>query len=208
MKRTVLLLLPLLLSVASLAHAQKTNQMNWKASIGVGVSASEAMNIGFAKGVQVTFAEGIYELGIAFHHATSQTLAMDKRFAQAFYNKTTAPTFNFSQGSNDKRTKHESANTSSINFFAGLNLLKIFNVESQHHVIVGLLGGIGMYDNSLIINKPGSNFVEVRYGAMWSYGARVAYEYMFNARVGAGISATYDVPQQNFYGLANLVVRF
>ena len=31
---------------------------------------------------------------------------------------------------------------------------------------------------------------------------------MITKRVGAGFSATYDFKQDNFYGLANLIVQF
>lgn len=212
MKKALMLFLGLLFLVLThtyVINAQTASSpLRYKVSLGVGLSGSEAMSLGFAKGAQVSCGIKMYEFGVSFHHAFSQTLAATKRHGLAFLNKGQEASVQISQGANDKRYEHTSANTSSVNLFAGLDVLKALRIQSPHNVTVGALCGIGVYDSSFIINKDESKTVDVRYGALWSYGARVSYEYMLTERVGAGFSATYDFPQQNFYGLANLVMLF
>lgn len=208
MKRTLLsfaMLLSVVLSQTQVANAQ-TSPLRWKVSVGLGLSSSESMNLGFAKGVQVSYDANIFEFGLSLHHASSQTLSTTKTHGLGFHNNAQGPSVQISQG--DSRKEHNSANTSSINLFAGIDLLKAFNVQGRNHLILGALAGIGQYDSSFIINNPEGMTIDVRHGGLWSYGARASYEYMITKRVGAGFSATYDFSQDNFYGLANLIVQF
>lgn len=208
MKKTLLsfaMLLSVVLSQTQVANAQ-TSPLRWKVSVGLGLSSSESMNLGFAKGVQVSYDANIFEFGLSLHHASSQTLSTTKTHGVGFHNNVQGPSVQISQG--DSRKEHNSANTSSINLFAGVDLLKAFNVQGRNHLILGALAGIGQYDSSFIINNPEGMTIDVRHGGLWSYGARASYEYMITKRVGAGFSATYDFSQDNFYGLANLIVQF
>lgn len=208
MKKTLLsfaMLLSVVLSQTHVAKAQ-TASLKWKVSVGVGLSSSESMNLGFAKGVQVSYDANIFEFGLSLHHASSQTLSTSKTHGLGFHNNAQGPSVQISQG--DDRKEHNSANTSSINLFAGVDLLKAFNVQERNHLIIGALAGIGQYDSSFIINNPEGMTIDVRHGGLWSYGVKGSYEYMVTKRVGAGFSATYDFSQDNFYGLANLIVQF
>lgn len=208
MKKTLLsfaMLLSVVLSQTQVANAQ-TSPLRWKVSVGLGLSSSESMNLGFAKGVQVSYDANIFEFGLSLHHASSQTLSTSKTHGLGFYNKGQGPSVQISQG--DSRHEHNSANTSSINLFAGVDLFKAFKVQGRNRLILGALAGIGQYDSSFIINNPEGMTIDVRHGGLWSYGARASYEYMITKRVGAGFSATYDFSQDNFYGLANLIVQF
>ena len=199
------MLLSVVLSQTQVANAQ-TSPLRWKVSVGLGLSSSESMNLGFAKGVQVSYDANIFEFGLSLHHASSQTLSTTKTHGVGFHNNVQGPSVQISQG--DSRKEHNSANTSSINLFAGVDLLKAFNVQGRNPLILGALAGIGQYDSSFIINNPEGMTIDVRHGGLWSYGARASYEYMITKRVGAGFSATYDFSQDNFYGLANLIVQF
>ena len=80
MKKT-LLAFAILLS-AALAQTQvtkaQTSPLRWKVSVGLGLSSSESMNLGFAKGVQVSYDANIFEFGLSLHHASSQTLSTKK----------------------------------------------------------------------------------------------------------------------------------
>ena len=209
MKKTLLsfaMLLSVVLSQTQVANAQ-TSPLRWKVSVGLGLSSSESMNLGFAKGVQVSYDANIFEFGLSLHHASSQTLSTSKTHGLGFYtNNVQGPSVQISQG--DDRKEHNSANTSSINLFAGVDLFKAFKVQGRNRLILGALAGIGQYDRSFIINNPEGMTIDVRHGGLWSYGARASYEYMITKRVGAGFSATYDFSQDNFYGLANLIVQF
>lgn len=208
MKKTLLsfaMLLSVVLAQPQVAKAQ-TASLKWKVSVGLGLSSSESMNLGFAKGVQVSYDANIFEFGLSLHHASSQTLSTSKTHGLGFHNNAQGPSVQISQG--DDRKEHNSANTSSINLFAGVDLFKAFKVQGRNHLILGALAGIGQYDSSFIINNPEGMTIDVRHGGLWSYGARASYEYMVTKRVGAGFSATYDFSQDNFYGLANLIVQF
>ena len=208
MKKTLLsfaMLLSVALAQPQVAKAQ-TASLKWKVSVGLGLSSSESMNLGFAKGVQVSYDANIFEFGLSLHHASSQTLSTSKTHGLGFHNNAHGPSVQISQG--DDRKEHNSANTSSINFFAGVDLFKAFKVQGRNRLILGALAGIGQYDSSFIINNPEGMTIDVRHGGLWSYGARASYEYMITKRVGAGFSATYDFSQDNFYGLANLIVQF
>ena len=208
MKKTLLsfaMLLSVVLSQTQVANAQ-TSPLRWKVSVGLGLSCSESMNFGFAKGVQVSYDANIFEFGLSLHHASSQTLSTSKTHGLGFHNNAQGPSVQISQG--DDRNEHNSANTSSINLFAGVDLFKAFKVQGRNRLILGALAGIGQYDSSFIINNPEGMTIDVRHGGLWSYGARASYEYMITKRVGAGFSATYDFSQDNFYGLANLIVQF
>lgn len=208
MKKTLLsfaMLLSVALAQPQVAKAQ-TASLKWKVSVGVGLSSSESMNLGFAKGVQVSYDANIFEFGLSLHHASSQTLSTSKTHGLGFHNNAQGPSVQISQG--DDRKEHNSANTSSINLFAGVDLFKAFKVQGRNRLILGALAGIGQYDSSFIINNPEGMTIDVRYGSLWSYGLKGSYEYMITKRVGAGFSATYDFRQDNFYGLANLIVQF
>ena len=208
MKKTLLsfaMLLSVVLSQTHVAKAQ-TASLKWKVSVGVGLSSSESMNLGFAKGVQVSYDANIFEFGLSLHHASSQTLSTSKTHGLGFHNNAQGPSVQISQG--DDRKEHNSANTSSINLFAGVDLFKAFKVQGRNRLILGALAGIGQYDCSFIINNPEGMTIDVRHGGLWSYGVKGSYEYMITKRVGAGFSATYDFSQDNFYGLANLIVQF
>ena len=208
MKKTLLsfaMLLSVALAQPQVAKAQ-TASLKWKVSVGLGLSSSESMNLGFAKGVQVSYDANIFEFGLSLHHASSQTLSTSKTHGLGFHNNAQGPSVQISQG--DDRKEHNSANTSSINLFAGVDLFKAFKVQERNRLILGVLAGIGQYDHSFIINNPEGMTIDVRHGGLWSYGARASYEYMITKRVGAGFSATYDFSQDNFYGLANLIVQF
>ena len=208
MKKTLLsfaMLLSVALAQPQVAKAQ-TASLKWKVSVGLGLSSSESMNLGFAKGVQVSYDANIFEFGLSLHHASSQTLSTSETHGLGFHNNAQGPSVQISQG--DDRKEHNSANTSSINLFAGVDLFKAFKVQGRNHLIIGALAGIGQYDSSFIINNPEGMTIDVRHGGLWSYGARASYEYMITKRVGAGFSATYDFSQDNFYGLANLIVQF
>ena len=204
---TSLIVLLSLVSMHNVANAQ-TSSSRWKVSLGVGLSGSESMALGFAKGAQVSYDANIFEFGLSLHHTSSQTLSTTKRHGLGFHINGKDASVQVSQGSKDSRNEHRSANTSSVNLFAGIDILKVFTEKSRHSLILGALGGVGLYDSSFIINNAEGKTVDVRYGELWSYGAKASYEYMITERVGAGFSATYDFPQQNFYGLANLVVLF
>ncbi len=199
------MLLSVVLAQPQVAKAQ-TFPLRWKVSVGLGLSSSESMNLGFAKGVQVSYDANIFEFGLSLHHASSQTLSTSKTHGLGFHNNAQGPSVQISQG--DDRKEHNSANTSSINLFAGVDLFKAFKVQGRNRLILGALAGIGQYDSSFIINNPEGMTIDVRHGGLWSYGARASYEYMITKRVGAGFSATYDFSQDNFYGLANLIVQF
>ena len=208
MKKTLLafaILLSVALAQPHVAKAQ-TSPLRWKVSVGLGLSSSESMNLGFAKGVQVSYDANIFEFGLSLHHASSQTLSTSKTHGLGFHNNAQGPSVQISQG--DSRHEHNSANTSSINLFAGVDLFKAFKVEGRSRLILGALAGIGQYDSSFIINNPEGMTIDVRHGGLWSYGVKGSYEYMITKRVGAGFSATYDFSQDNFYGLANLIVQF
>jgi len=208
MKKTLLsfaMLLSVALAQPQVAKAQ-TASLKWKVSVGLGLSSSESMNLGFAKGVQVSYDANIFEFGLSLHHASSQTLSTSKTHGLGFHNNAHGPSVQISQG--DDRKEHNSANTSSINFFAGVDLFKAFKVQGRNRLILGALAGIGQYDSSFIINNPEGMTIDVRHGGLWSYGVKGSYEYMITKRVGAGFSATYDFRQDNFYGLANLIVQF
>lgn len=208
MKKTLLsfaMLLSVALAQPQVAKAQ-TASLKWKVSVGLGLSSSESMNLGFAKGVQVSYDANIFEFGLSLHHASSQTLSTSKTHGLGFHNNAQGPSVQISQG--DDRKEHNSANTSSINLFAGVDLFKAFKVQGRNRLILGALAGIGQYDSSFIINNPEGMTIDVRYGSLWSYGLKGSYEYMITKRVGAGFSATYDFRQDNFYGLANLIVQF
>lgn len=208
MKKTLLsfaMLLSVVLAQPQVAKAQ-TASLKWKVSVGLGLSSSESMNLGFAKGVQVSYDANIFEFGLSLHHASSQTLSTSKTHGLGFHNNAQGPSVQISQG--DDRNEHNSANTSSINLFAGVDLFKAFKVQGQNRLILGALAGIGQYDSSFIINNPEGMTIDVRHGGLWSYGVKGSYEYMITKRVGAGFSATYDFSQDNFYGLANLIVQF
>ena len=208
MKKTLLsfaMLLSVALAQPQVAKAQ-TASLKWKVSVGLGLSSSESMNLGFAKGVQVSYDANIFEFGLSLHHASSQTLSTSKTHGLGFHNNAQGPSVQISQG--DDRKEHNSANTSSINLFAGVDLFKAFKVQGRNHLIIGALAGIGQYDSSFIINNPEGMTIDVRHGGLWSYGVKGSYEYMITKRVGAGFSATYDFSQDNFYGLANLIVQF
>ena len=208
MKKTLLsfaMLLSVALAQPQVAKAQ-TASLKWKVSVGLGLSSSESMNLGFAKGVQVSYDANIFEFGLSLHHASSQTLSTSKTHGLGFHNNAQGPSVQISQG--DDRKEHNSANTSSINLFAGVDLFKAFKVQGRNHLIIGALAGIGQYDSSFIINNPEGMTIDVRHGRLWSYGVKGSYEYMITKRVGAGFSATYDFSQDNFYGLANLIVQF
>lgn len=208
MKKTLLafaILLSAALAQTQVAKAQ-TSPLRWKVSVGLGLSSSESMNLGFAKGVQVSYDANIFEFGLSLHHASSQTLSTSKTHGLGFHNNAQGPSVQISQG--DDRNEHNSANTSSINLFAGVDLFKAFKVQGRNRLILGALAGIGQYDSSFIINNPEGMTIDVRHGGLWSYGVKGSYEYMITKRVGAGFSATYDFSQDNFYGLANLIVQF
>lgn len=208
MKKTLLsfaMLLSVALAQPQVANAQ-TSPLKWKVSVGLGLSSSESMNLGFAKGVQVSYDANIFEFGLSLHHASSQTLSTSKTHGLGFHNNAQGPSVQISQG--DDRNEHNSANTSSINLFAGVDLFKAFKVQGRNRLILGALAGIGQYDSSFIINNPEGMTIDVRHGGLWSYGVKGSYEYMITKRVGAGFSATYDFSQDNFYGLANLIVQF
>lgn len=208
MKKTLLsfaMLLSVALAQPQVAKAQ-TFPLRWKVSVGLGLSSSESMNLGFAKGVQVSYDANIFEFGLSLHHASSQTLSTSKTHGLGFHNNAQGPSVQISQG--DDRKEHNSANTSSINLFAGVDLFKAFKVQGRNRLILGALAGIGQYDSSFIINNPEGMTIDVRHGGLWSYGVKGSYEYMITKRVGAGFSATYDFSQDNFYGLANLIVQF
>lgn len=208
MKKTLLsfaMLLSVALAQPQVANAQ-TSPLRWKVSVGLGLSSSESMNLGFAKGVQVSYDANIFEFGLSLHHASSQTLSTSKTHGLGFHNNAQGPSVQISQG--DDRNEHNSANTSSINLFAGVDLFKAFKVQGRNRLILGALAGIGQYDSSFIINNPEGMTIDVRHGGLWSYGVKGSYEYMITKRVGAGFSATYDFSQDNFYGLANLIVQF
>jgi len=208
MKKTLLsfaMLLSVALAQPQVANAQ-TSPLRWKVSVGLGLSSSESMNLGFAKGVQVSYDANIFEFGLSLHHASSQTLSTSKTHGLGFHNNAQGPSVQISQG--DDRNEHNSANTSSINLFAGVDLFKAFKVQGRNRLILCALAGIGQYDRSFIINNPEGMTIDVRYGSLWSYGLKGSYEYMITKRVGAGFSATYDFRQDNFYGLANLIVQF
>lgn len=208
MKKTLLsfaMLLSVALAQPQVAKAQ-TASLKWKVSVGLGLSSSESMNLGFAKGVQVSYDANIFEFGLSLHHASSQTLSTSKTHGLGFHNNAHGPSVQISQG--DDRKEHNSANTSSINLFAGVDLFKAFKVQGRNRLILGALAGIGQYDSSFIINNPEGMTIDVRHGGLWSYGVKGSYEYMITKRVGAGFSATYDFSQDNFYGLANLIVQF
>ena len=208
MKKTLLsfaMLLSVALAQPQVAKAQ-TASLKWKVSVGLGLSSSESMNLGFAKGVQVSYDANIFEFGLSLHHASSQTLSTSKTHGLGFHNNVQGPSVQISQG--DSRKEHNSANTSSINLFAGVDLFKAFKVQGRNRLILGALAGIGQYDRSFIINNPEGMTIDVRHGGLWSYGVKGSYEYMITKRVGAGFSATYDFSQDNFYGLANLIVQF
>lgn len=208
MKKTLLSFAVLLSVVLSQTHVAKaqTASLKWKVSVGLGLSSSESMNLGFAKGVQVSYDANIFEFGLSLHHASSQTLSTSKTHGLGFYTNAQGPSVQISQG--DDRNEHNSANTSSINLFAGVDLFKAFKVQGRNRLILGALAGIGHYDRSFIINNPEGMTIDVRYGSLWSYGLKGSYEYMITKRVGVGFSATYDFRQDNFYGLANLIVQF
>jgi hypothetical protein len=208
MKKTLLsfaMLLSVALAQPQVAKAQ-TASLKWKVSVGLGLSSSESMNLGFAKGVQVSYDANIFEFGLSLHHASSQTLSTSKTHGLGFHNNAHGPSVQISQG--DDRKEHNSANTSSINLFVGVDLFKAFKVQGRNRLILGALAGIGQYDSSFIINNPEGMTIDVRHGGLWSYGVKGSYEYMITKRVGAGFSATYDFRQDNFYGLANLIVQF
>ena len=114
MKKTLLsfaMLLSVVLSQTHVAKAQ-TSPLRWKVSVGLGLSSSESMNLGFAKGVQVSYDANIFEFGLSLHHASSQTLSTSKTHGLGFYNNAQGPSVQISQG--DDRKEHNSANTSSI----------------------------------------------------------------------------------------------
>ena len=204
MKKTLLsfaMFLSVVLSQTQVANAQ-TSPLRWKVSVGLGLSSSESMNLGF----QVSYDANIFEFGLSLHHASSQTLSTSKTHGLGFHNNAQGPSVQISQG--DDRNEHNSANTSSINLFAGVDLFKAFKVQGRNRLILGALAGIGQYDSSFIINNPEGMTIDVRHGGLWSYGVKGSYEYMITKRVGAGFSATYDFSQDNFYGLANLIVQF
>ncbi|MDY6147395.1 MAG: hypothetical protein SPI35_00025 [Porphyromonas sp.] len=208
--KKVLISFAVLLSVVLTTHVAnaQTSSWGWKVSLGMGVSGSESMTLGFARGVQISYDVDIFEFGLSLHHASSQTLSTTKRHGLGFHLNGQDASIQISQGSKDSRIEHSSANTSSINLFAGVDILKALKVKSRHSLILGALGGIGLHDSSFIINNAEGKTIDVRYGELWSYGAKASYEYMITERVGAGFSATYDFPQQNFCGLANLIVLF
>ena len=176
--KKILLSFAILLSVAlaqpQVANAQ-TSPLRWKVSVGLGLSCSESMNFGFAKGVQVSYDANIFEFGLSLHHASSQTLSTSKTHGLGFYtNNVQGPSVQISQG--DDRNEHNSANTSSINLFAGVDLFKAFKVQGRNRLILGALAGIGQYDRSFIINNPEGMTIDVRYGSLWSYGLKGSYE--------------------------------
>lgn len=204
-------LLTMLLTLVAIQVQETKAQeapLRWKASLGAGVSSSEAMSIGFAKAAQVTYSVSAFEFGLALHHATSQTLSTTKRHGQAWHLKDQNSSIQISQADKDHNKEQHSANTSSVSLYAGVNLVKLFTPSSKHSAVLGVLGGIGLYDSSKMSSNGKDMSIDLLYGSLWSYGARVAYEYMITERVGAGLSATYDLGQDNFYGLANLIIRF
>lgn len=122
--------------------------------------------------------------------------------------KIKTPLYKSSQADKDHNKEQHSANTSSVNLYAGVNLVKLFTPSSKHSAVPGVLGAIGLYDSSKMSSNGKDMSIDLRYGSLWSYGARAAYAYMITEKVGAGLSATYDLGQDNFYGLANLIIRF
>ena len=86
--KKILLLFAMLLSAALMqtqaAYAQNAS-LKWKVSVGLGLSSSESMNFGFAKGVQVSYDANIFEFGLSLHHASSQTLSTSKTHGLGFY---------------------------------------------------------------------------------------------------------------------------
>lgn len=205
---TLLTMLLTLVAIQTQGAKAQEVPLRWKASLGAGVSSSEAMSIGFAKAAQVTYNVSVFEFGLSLHHATSQTLSTAKRHGQAWHLKDQNSSIQISQADKDHNKKQHSANTSSVNLYAGVNLVKLFTPSSKHSAVLGVLGGIGLYDSSKMSSNGENMSIDLLYGSLWSYGARAAYEYMITERVGAGLSATYDLGQDNFYGLANLIIRF
>lgn len=205
---TLLTILLTLVAIQTQGAKAQEVPLRWKASLGAGVSSSEAMSIGFAKAAQVTYNVSAFEFGLSLHHATSQTLSTTKRHGQAWHLKDQNTSIQISQADKDHNKKQHSANTSSVNLYAGVNLVKLFTPSSKHSAVLGVLGGIGLYDSSKMSSNGENMSIDLLYGSLWSYGARAAYEYMITERVGAGLSATYDLGQDNFYGLANLIIRF
>ncbi len=205
---TLLTMLLTLVAVQVQETKAQEAPLRWKASLGAGASSSEAMSIGFAKAAQVTYSVSAFEFGLSLHHTTSQTLSTTKRHGQAWHLKDQNSSIQISQADKDHNKEQHSANTSSVNLYAGVNFVKLFTPSSKHSAVLGVLGGIGLYDSSKMSSNGEDMSIDLLYGSLWSYGARAAYEYMITERVGAGLSATYDLGQDNFYGLANLIIRF
>ena len=120
--------LSVVLSQTQVANAQ-TSPLRWKVSVGLGLSSSESMNLGFAKGVQVSYDANIFEFGLSLHHASSQTLSTSKTHGLGFYTNAQGPSVQISQG--DDRNEHNSANTSSINLFVGVDLFNVSSMNSE-----------------------------------------------------------------------------
>lgn len=197
----------MVLMQSHVADAQ-TSSMKWKVSVGMGFSSSEAMNLGFAQGAQISYKARAFELGLSVHHACSQTLSGTKRHGLGSLLKGKEASVQLSQATQDTRQEQNSANTSSIDLFAGVDVMRFLPVDARQSLTIGVLGGMGVSDSSFMLNNPEGMTIDLRYGGLWNYGVRGSYEYMLTERVGVGLSATYNVPQQNFYGLTNMVVRF
>lgn len=208
MKKVSILIIAIIALVTSYAQAQNKQSSNWNISLGVGASSSEAMNLGFAQGAQIGYSVGVFEFGASFSHAFAQTPSSTKRHGLGYWDEGREASVQISQGTKNQEREFSSANTSSFNLYVGINPLKWIKDNKRNNLTLALLAGIGAYDSSFMIDDPKGQTVDVRYGTLWSYGARCSYEYMLTSRVGLGLSFTYDMAQQNFYGLTKVSVHF
>lgn len=208
MKR-VFIALAIILSSATFYHsqAQVNHNSEWVMSVGLGYSSGETYEHGFAQGAGIAYRYNIFEFGFSFRHGFVQTPSSTKVHGLAFTQKGVSQSLQISQ---DKEGyfNYDSGHTTSLDLSIGVNPLKLIEGNERHNLIVSFIGGIGARNKSYLTDSEKGLTIETEQGTFWSYGPRVAYEYMLTDMIGLGLSATYDSGQSNFYGLVNLSVHF
>lgn len=213
MKKATLLLLTLVAFATLQTKAQTHDRNYWSVSVGAGISGSGYMVWGFAKGVSLEYNHGIFSMGLSAHNAGSQHSTTENWKAYAheeFYYNTKKAMVGFKGSPQLTNRNLEWAMTSSLGLNVGVNIMKwIQGYDTRHNLVVSVMGGMGMSGVTMVDNKPSEGLtISLEHGIPLTYGARGSYEYRITDRMGIGASFTYDIPQENGYALANLVVRF
>lgn len=201
------LALGLLLSLG--ATAQSLRDHKWIISAGVGLGEAEATHgLGFASGAYVGYRAKGLEVGIGFRQIAKQTTGNSYRLGMGI---------DYTSGNLPRTMIHiyghspaefTSGNSYAVNLAAGLDPLFFIKRNERHRLFVGILAGVGGTTKTFYYQSAPFYGTRVQSRGPFSWGGKLAYEYLLTRRVGLGLSLLYDHPLQSAHSLATLNVHF